>query len=62
MKVLSYAGVKVYGKLADSLTPEFAASTASYKLANFFKDCTGLKDASGLDLHDGIVLADHCYW
>ena len=62
MKVLSYAGVKVYGKLADSLTPEFAASTASYKLANFFKDCTGLKDASGLDLHDGIVLADNCYY
>ena len=62
LKVTCAGGAKVSGKLADSLTPEFAASTASYKLANFFKDCTGLKDASGLDLHDGIVLAKNCYW
>ena len=48
------------GKLADSLTPEYAASTASYKLASFFKGSTGLKDASGLDLGD-ISLADDCY-
>ena len=50
----------MYGKLADSLTPEYAASTASYKLASFFKGSTGLKDASGLDLSD-IELATNCY-
>ena len=55
------SGAKVYGKLADSLTPEYAASTASYKLAGFFKGSTGLKDASGLDL-DGIVVAGQCYY
>ena len=48
------------GKLADSLTPEYAASTTSYKLASFFKGSTGLKDASGLDLGD-ISLANDCY-
>ena len=46
--------------MADSLTPEYAASTASYKFTSFFKGSTGLKDASGLDL-DGIVLAYGCY-
>ena len=60
MKVTCTAGAKVSGKLAESLTPEFAASTTSSKLANFFKDSTGLKDASGLDL-DGIALANNCY-
>ena len=60
LKVTCAGGAKVYGKLADSLTPEYAASTASYKLASFFKGSTGLKDASGLDLGD-IAIADHCY-
>ena len=60
MKVTCAGGAKVYGKMADSLTPEYAASTASYKLASFFSGSTGLKDASGLDL-DGIALADSCY-
>ena len=60
LKVTCAGGAKVSGKLADSLTPEYAASTASYKLASFFKDSTGLKDASGLDLGD-IALADDCY-
>ena len=55
-------GAKVSGKMADSLTPEYAASETTYKLASFFKGSTGLKDASGLDLHDGIVLADNCYY
>ena len=60
MKVLSDAGAKVYGKLADSLTPEYAASEKAYKLCYFFSGSTGLKDASGLDLGD-IAIADYCY-
>ena len=60
LKVTCAGGAKVYGKLADSLTPEYAASTASYKLASFFNYSTGLKDASGLDLGD-IALAESCY-
>ena len=60
LKVTCAGGAKVYGKMAESLTPEYAASTASNKLASFFKDSTGLKDASGLDL-DGIALTDYCY-
>ena len=60
MKVTCAGGAKVYGKMAGSLTPEYAASATSYKLASFFKGSTGLKDASGLDLGD-IVLADSCY-
>ena len=60
LKVTCAGGAKVYGKLADSLTPEYAASTASYKLASFFNGSDGLKDASGLDLGD-MELADNCY-
>ena len=60
LKVTCAGGAKVSGKMADSLTPEYAASTASYKLASFFKESTGLKDASGLDLGD-IALAERCY-
>ena len=60
LKVTCAGGAKVYGKMADSLTPEYAASTTSNKLASFFKGSTGLKDASRLDLGD-IVLADRCY-
>ena len=60
LKVTCAGGAKVSGKMAGSLTPEYAASTASYKLASFFKGSTGLKDASRLDLGD-IVLADSCY-
>ena len=60
LKVTCAGGAKVSGKMAGSLTPEYAASTASYKLASFFKGSTGLKDASGLDLGD-IALADYCY-
>ena len=59
LKVTCDGGAKVYGKMADSLTPEYAASTAS-NLVNFFKGSTGLKDASGLDLGD-ISLAGGCY-
>lgn len=61
LKVTCTGGAKVSGKLADSLTPEYAASKTSYKLASFFKGSTGLKDASELDL-GGIALADHCYF
>ena len=61
LKVTCVGGAKVSGKLADSLTPEYAASTTSYKLASFFKGSTGLKDASGLDLGD-IALANNCYY
>ena len=60
LKVTCAGGAKVSGKMVDSLTPEYAASTASYKLASFFRGSTGLKDASGLDL-DGIALAKYCY-
>ena len=60
LKVTCAGGAKVYGKMAGSLTPEYAASETTYKLASFFKGSTGLKDASGLDLGD-IVLADSCY-
>ena len=60
LKVTCAGGAKVSGKMADSLTPEYAASTASYKLASFFYGSTGLKDASELDLGD-IALADYCY-
>ena len=61
MKVLSDAGVKVYGKLADSLTPEFRYDTiTSLKLCYFFKGSTGLKDASGLYL-GGIKLTGSCF-
>lgn len=60
MKVTCAGGAKVSGKMAGSLTPEYAASTTSYKLARFFKGSTGLKDASGLDLGD-IALASDCY-
>ena len=61
MKVTCAGGAKVSGKMADSLTPEYAASTTAYKLASFFKYSTGLKDASGLDLSD-IALASNCYF
>ena len=60
LKVTCAGGAKVSGKMADSLTQEYAASTTAYKLATFFKDSTGLKDASGLDLDD-IALANFCY-
>ena len=60
MKVTCTGGAKVYGKMAGSLTPEYAASATSNKLASFFKGSTGLKDASGLDLGD-IALASSCY-
>ena len=60
LKVTCTGGAKVSGKMAGSLTPEYAASTTSNKLASFFKGSTGLKDASRLDLGD-IVLADRCY-
>ena len=60
LKVTCAGGAKVYGKMADSLTPEYAASATSNKLARFFSGSTGLKDASWLDLGD-IALADRCY-
>ena len=60
LKVTCEGGAKVSGKMAGSLTPEYAASTESYKLTSFFKGSTGLKDASGLDLGD-ITLAIGCY-
>ena len=61
LKVTCTGGAKVSGKMAGSLTPEYAASTASYKLASFFKGSTGLKDASGLYLGD-IAIASNCYY
>ena len=61
LKVTCTGGAKVSGKMAGSLTPEYAASATSNKLASFFKGSTGLKDASGLDLGD-IALASSCYY
>ena len=61
LKVTCAGGAKVSGKMADSLTPEYAVSTTIYKLASFFKDSTGLKDASELDLGD-IAIAVGCYY
>ena len=60
LKVTCAGGAKVSGKMAGSLTPEYAASTTAYKLASFFSGSTGLKDASRLDLGD-IALASYCY-
>ena len=60
LKVTCAGGAKVSGKMAGSLTPEYAASATAHKLASFFKGSTGLKDASGLDLGD-IAIADSCY-
>ena len=60
LKVTCAGGAKVSGKMAGSLTPEYAASATSYKLASFFSGSTGLKDASRLDLGD-IVIAENCY-
>ena len=60
LNVTCTGGAKVSGKMAGSLTPEYAASTTSNKLASFFKGSDGLKDASGLDFGD-IELADSCY-
>ena len=54
------ADAKVYGKLADSVTPELAASAQSYKLVYMFMSSDSLTDASGLDL-GGITLSEHCY-
>ena len=61
LKITCTGGAKVSGKMAGSLTPEYAASATSYKLASFFKGSTGLKDASRLDLGD-IAIADSCYY
>ena len=61
LKVTCAGGAKVSGKMAGSLTPEYAASTTSNKLASFFKGSTGLKDASGLYLGD-IAIASNCYY
>ena len=61
LKVTCAGGAKVSGKMADSLTPEYAASASDYKLASFFKGSNGLKDASGLDLSD-IALVRGCYY
>ena len=63
MKITHQNGGKrarVYGKLADSLTPEFAASDSAYKLHRMFSDSTVLADASGLDL-DSITITNFCY-
>ena len=61
LKVTCDGGAKVSGKMADSLTPEYAASTAANKLESFFKGSTGLKDASGLDLGNIAIATNACY-
>ena len=58
--IISEAKAKVYGKLAKSLTFEFAASSQEYKLARMFSDSTSLVDASELNLND-IIISTGCY-
>ena len=52
---------KIYGKLAKSLTPEFAASTQRCKLEHMFHESTSLVDASGLNLND-INIGVRCFY
>ena len=58
--IISKAKAKVYGKLAKSLTSEFAASSQKYKLACMFNSSTSLVDASKLNLND-IIISTGCY-
>ena len=58
--IISGAKAKVYGKLAKSLTSEFAASSQEYKLAYMFNSSTSLVDASELNLND-IIISTGCY-
>ena len=65
--LITEAKAKVYGKLAKSLTPEFAASSQKYKLARMFNipksklSSASLVDASELNLND-IIISTGCYW
>ena len=59
--IISEAKAKVYGKLAKSLTSEFAASSQEYKLAYMFNSSTSLVDASELNLND-IIISTGCYY
>ena len=59
--IISKAKAKVYGKLAKSLTSEFAASSQEYKLACMFNSSTSLVDASELNLND-IIISTGCYY
>ena len=58
---ITEAKAKVYGKLAKSLTSEFAASSQEYKLACIFNSSTSLVDASELNLND-IIISTGCYY
>ena len=58
--IISKAKAKVYGKLAKSLTSEFAASSQEYKLEHMFSDSTSLVDVSELNLND-IIISTGCY-
>ena len=58
--LITGAKAKVYGKLAKSLTSEFAASSQEYKLACMFNSSTSLVDASELNLND-IIISTGCY-
>ena len=57
---ITEAKAKVYGKLAKSLTSEFAASSQECKLARMFNSSTSLVDASELNLND-IIISTYCY-
>ena len=65
--LITEAKAKVYGKLAKSLTPEFAASSQKYKLACMFNipksklSSASLVDASELNLND-IIISTGCYY
>ena len=63
--IITEAKAKVYGKLAKSLTSEFAASSQKYKLARMFNSVrlssTSLVDASELNLND-IIISTGCYY
>lgn len=52
---------KVYGKLSDSITHEYAISTMPYKFIAMFDSSNALLDASGLDITSNITFANDCY-
>ena len=54
---------KIYGKLTESLTSEFATLKQKFKFANMFSDSTSLVDISKLDLSNlKIKLNIYCYY
>ena len=51
----------VYGSLAKSLTPEFAASILKYKFMGMFSGSSAITDVSKFDIINNITISDSCY-